>query len=70
MHERMRYSMVEKTWWQWVIQVIVPVILFISYGIVNEEEFKSKHPIANSILWIGVYVVFNVYVDLVRNGIL
>ena len=62
--------MVEKTWWQWAIQVIVPVILFLSYGKVNEEEFKSKHPIANLILWIGVYVVFNVYVDLVRNGIL
>ena len=57
--------MVEKTWWQWAIQLIAPVILFLSYRKVNEEE-----PIANSFSWIGIYVVFNVYVDLVRNGIL
>ena len=62
--------MVKETWWQWVIQIIVPVILFLSFGKVNEKEFKSEHPVANLILWIGVYVVFNVYVNLVRNGIL
>jgi len=62
--------MVEKTWWQWAIQVIAPVILFLSYGKVNEEEFKSKHLIANSILRIGVYYVFHMYINLVRNGIL
>ena len=57
-------------WWQWVIQVIVPVILFLLYGKVDEEEFKSEYPIASLILRIGLYVVFSVYVDLVRNGIL
>ena len=61
--------MVEKTWWQWVIQVIISVILFLSYGKTNEKEFKSEHPIAILIIWIVVYVVFNAYVNLVRDGI-
>ena len=63
-------TMVEKTWWQWAIQIIVPMILFLSYGKANEKEFKSEHPIASLILWIGVYFVFYVYVNLVRDGIL
>ena len=56
-----------KNIWKWLLQTFLPVALFIVYEHTQVEPFSSEHAVARYAILVGLYLVWHIYVDLVRN---
>ena len=57
-----------KNIWTWLLQTFLPVVLFITYVRTQVEPFSSEHTVARYAILVGLYLVWHIYVDLVRDG--
>ena len=57
-----------KNIWKWLLQIFLPVALFIAYAHTQVDPFSSEHTVARYVILAGLYFIWHIYVELVRNG--
>lgn len=58
--------MKRKDIWKWLLQTFLPIFLFIGYTKSQTGPFSSEHIIAKYIILFGLYLVWHIYIELVR----
>lgn len=53
--------------WKWLLQTFLPVGLFVAYSSTQTEPFSSEHAIAKFVILVGLYTIWHIYVNLVRE---
>ena len=59
--------MKRKSIWKWLLQTFLPVGLFVAYSSTQTEPFSSEHTIAKYVIMAGLYIIWNIYINLVRE---
>ena len=60
--------MKQKKFWKWLLQTILPFVLFVTYSATQVEPFISEHQVARVVILVVIYCIWHIYVDLVRDG--
>ena len=61
-------KMKQISFWKWLLQTLLPFVLFVTYRETQVEPFTSEHQVASFVVLVVVYFVWHIYVDLVRDG--